>query len=124
GEKSLAPAAVISGIAYYTTYTPFISAGGSTDPCVVGNRGTATIYAVKYLTAAAAYNWDLSNDTTDEVLDVTDRSTVAGAGIPSGLVISISAGGISAIVGTGGALVTPDIVDTGSTIPTYWREVW
>ncbi|VAW38822.1 Type IV fimbrial biogenesis protein PilY1, partial [hydrothermal vent metagenome] len=41
GEKSLAPAAVISGIAYYTTYTPFISAGGSTDPCVVGNRGTA-----------------------------------------------------------------------------------
>ncbi len=124
GEKSLAPASVISGIAYYTTYTPFVSSGGTTDPCEVGNRGTATIYAVKYLTAAAAYNWDSSNDTAVEVLDISDRSTVVGTGIPSGLVISISAGGISAIVGTGGALVTPDIIDTGSTIPTYWREVW
>ncbi len=123
GEKVLAPATVISGIAYYTTFTP--SASSESSACEAGNRGTARVYAVNYLTAEAAYNWNTSNDTAEgEVKDTTDRYMEIGTGIPSGVVIGITASGVSAIIGSGGALVTPDVTDTGGTIPTYWREVW
>ncbi|MEK7772791.1 MAG: hypothetical protein AAB307_00465, partial [Deltaproteobacteria bacterium] len=58
-----------------------------------------------------------------ETKDTTDRSVIIGTGIPSGMVTVMNANGVSAIVGTGGALVTPTISDRGSTVPTYWREV-
>ncbi|MBI5902335.1 MAG: hypothetical protein HZB84_02495 [Deltaproteobacteria bacterium] len=79
---------------------------------------------MSYLTAAAAYNYDTGNDIAGvETKNTTDRSKTIGTGIPSGMVTVMSANGVSAIVGTGGALVTPPISDRGSTVPTYWREV-
>ncbi|MCP3677364.1 MAG: hypothetical protein GY721_07185 [Deltaproteobacteria bacterium] len=122
GEKVLSRASAVSKVAYYTTYEPSAATVG--DPCDTGTRGTARLYAMNHLTAAAAYNLNLSNDSGGtEVIDATDRSQVIGTGIPSGVVMVISPTGVSALIGVGGAIVSPDIDDTGSIIPTYWREV-
>lgn len=122
GEKDLASTTVINKVAYFTTYSP--SSSGSAASCTADNRGTARFYAMSYLSAAAAYDLDLGNDAGGvKTYATTDRSKVLGTGIPSGLVVVITPSGITAIIGTGGALVVPPIDKTGSSIPTYWREV-
>jgi hypothetical protein len=79
-------------------------------------------------TFSSAYNLNTLNDVpgglggTLAVKDTTDRSATVGSGIPSGMVTVITDSGISAIVGVGGSLVTPEIDDTGSSIPLYWKE--
>lgn len=118
-EKVLAQAAVFGGVAYYTTYTPVVTA----SMCSTGG-GTSRLYAVDYLTAAATYNYNTSNDTVGgAVKDTTDRSTTIGSGIASGIVTVVSPRGFTALVGSGGAIVKPDVKQSGSSIPTYWREV-
>jgi type IV pilus assembly protein PilY1 len=118
-EKVLAQAAVFGGIAYYTTYTPVVTA----SMCSTGG-GTSRLYALEYLTAGAAYNYNTSNDTDGvAVKDSTDRSTIIGSGIASGIVTVVSPRGFTALVGSGGAIVKPDVKQSGSSIPTYWREV-
>jgi type IV pilus assembly protein PilY1 len=118
-EKVLAQAAVFGGVAYYTTYTPVVTA----SMCSTGG-GTSRLYAAEYLTAAAAYNYNTSNDTVGgAVKDATDRSTTIGSGIASGIVTVVSPRGFTALVGSGGAIVKPDVKQSGSSIPTYWREV-
>jgi type IV pilus assembly protein PilY1 len=127
GEKVLAQAAVINKVAYYTTYEPDAAEGG--DACDTATRGTSRLYSIGYLDAASVYNYNSANDTVDgegndvEVLDYTDRSTILGTGIPSGIVMVINPSGISALIGVGGAMVTPEVSDVGGSIPTYWREV-
>lgn len=119
GEKVLAGASVFGKVAYYTTFAP--SAPGV---CSTENRGTSRLYALSYLTAAPAYNYNLSNDTEQAVVkDTTDRSTVIGTGIASGVVTIVSPSGFAALIGSGGSIVKPDVKKTGSSIPTYWREV-
>jgi len=126
GEKVLAQSTVFNKVAYYTTYAPPTGTGSSL--CETDNRGTARLYALGYLNATAAYNFNTLNDVSDgyggttAVKDATDRSTVLGSGIPSGMVTVITESGVSAIIGAGGSLVTPDIDDTGASIPMYWRE--
>ncbi|CAG1769113.1 partial Type IV pilus biogenesis factor PilY1, partial [uncultured bacterium] len=118
-EKVLAQAAVFGGVAYYTTYTPVVTA----SMCSTGG-GTSRLYGLEYLTAAAAYNYNTSNDTlSGAVKDATDRSTIIGSGIASGIVTVVSPRGFTALVGSGGAIVKPDVKKSGSSIPTYWREV-
>ncbi len=118
-EKVLAQAAVFGGVAYYTTYTPVVTA----SMCSTGG-GTSRLYAAEYLTAAAAYNYNTSNDNAGgAVKDATDRSTTIGSGIASGIVTVVSPRGFTALVGSGGAIVKPDVKQSGSSIPTYWREV-
>lgn len=118
GEKALAGASVFGKVAYYTTYAPTTA-----SVCSEGNRGTSRLYSLGYLTAAAAYNYNTSNDSGSVVIDRTDRSTVIGTGIASGIVTVIGPGGFSALIGSGGAIVKPDVKKSGSSIPTYWREV-
>lgn len=118
-EKTLAQAAVFGGVAYYTTYTPTVAA----SMCSSGS-GTSRLYSLEYLTAMPAYNYDTENDTmTDVVKGATDRSTVIGAGIASGIVSVVSPRGFTALIGSGGSIVRPDVRRSGSSIPTYWREV-
>ena len=118
-EKVLAQAAVFGGVAYYTTYTPVVTA----SMCSTGG-GTSRLYALEYLTAGPAYNYNASNDTDGAVVkDSTDRSTIIGSGIASGIVTVVSPRGFTALVGSGGAIVKPDVKQSGSSIPTYWREV-
>ena len=118
-EKVLAQAAVFGGVAYYTTYTPVVTA----SMCSTGG-GTSRLYAMEYLTAAPSYNYNASNDSGGvTVKDSTDRSTIIGSGIASGIVTVVSPRGFTALVGSGGAIVKPDVKQSGSSIPTYWREV-
>lgn len=118
GEKVLAQASVFGGVAYYATYTPTATA----SMCSSGS-GASRLYSVEYLTAMPAYNYNTANDTTTVVKDVSDRSTAIGAGIASGLVSVVSPSGFTALIGSGGAIVRPEVRRSGSSMPTYWREV-
>lgn len=127
-EKSLAKPSVLSKVAYFTTYVPPTVSGLT---CSEAARGTSMLYALKYLTAGAAANYNTSNDDpggSGDVIDTSDRSKSIGRGIPSSLAIRISGSGLSgsrasAIIGVGGALVTETLEGTVLSIPTYWREV-
>ncbi|MBI1910934.1 MAG: hypothetical protein HYS21_02940 [Deltaproteobacteria bacterium] len=118
-EKALAPAAVFGKVAYYTTFTPATSVA----MCSAGS-GTSRLYSLNYLDAGAAYNYNLANDTlSGAVKDTTDRSTAVGTGIASGIVSIVSPKGFTALIGSGGSIAKPDVKKSGSSIPTYWREV-
>ena len=127
GEKALAGASVFGKVAYFTTYTP----AEATGVCSADSSGNSRLYALDYLTAAAAYNYNPYNDPApgpgvdddDAVKDRTDRSTDIGSGIASGIVTSVGPDGFSALIGSGGAIVKPEVKQSGSSIPLYWREV-
>ncbi len=129
GEKALAGAAVFGKVAYYTTYEP----ASTTGVCSTDSSGTSRLYALDYLTSAAAYNYNPYNDPVpdgdegDEGVEATrdssDRSKVIGSGIASGIVTSVGPGGFSALIGSGGAIIKPEVKESGSSIPLYWREV-
>ena len=127
GEKALAGASVFGKVAYFTTYTP----AEATGVCSADSSGNSRLYALDYLTAAAAYNYNPYNDPApgpgvdddDAVKDRTDRSTDIGSGIASGIVTSVGPDGFSALIGSGGAIVKPEVKQSGSSIPRYWREV-
>lgn len=119
GEKSLAQASVFGKAAYYTTYEP----SSVVNICSAG-AGTSRLYSLEYLTAGAAYNYNTSNDTqSGAVKDATDRSKEIGSGIASGVVTVVGPNGFTALIGSGGSIVNPDVRQGGSSIPTYWREV-
>jgi type IV pilus assembly protein PilY1 len=134
GEKVLAPALAFVDV-FYTTYTP--DAAISADPCAPGNLGTARIYLVNNKTGEAVYNADTSNDSSyssvtntraqgqsGAVLQRSDRSIAMGSGIPSGVVLIITAqGNVTGLVGSGGALYIPPPTGEDNTIPIYWRKI-
>jgi len=115
GEKVLAPAIVYFGAAYLTTFTP--TPGDPIDPCYVG-EGTARLYALAYKTGAAMMDFDESDD-----LDKSDRSTVIGTAIPSGMVIALLRGMGASYVGVGGGIVTSDLVTAAAMDQMYWRHL-
>lgn len=136
GEKVLANALVFNGVAYYTTFTPNMD---TDDPCLSGDLGVGTLYAVDYKTGEAVFNFDKTNDvSTDdnyasdenerskgsgdgEILRRSDRSLTIGSGIPSGAVITVNKDGSSnAFVGCGGGLCGGETDDGGTTVPLYW----
>ncbi len=132
GEKVLSPASVFAKVAYYTSFTP--GSGVELNPCVP-NRGTASVYAVKYLTAEAVFNYDTVNDSgyasetntralgnEGEILKRSDRFEAIGSGIPSGVVVIISQDGESALIGVGGGLEIPEVEADKTSIRLYWRE--
>lgn len=105
GEKVLSATAVFNKVAFYTTYVPLLS---STDPCQV-ELGSAYVWAVNYLTSAAAIN--------------ANRSWQVGTGIPSGIVIAMGQTGSYALIGVGGAVTTTPTNGGGRVFPLYWHEV-
>jgi type IV pilus assembly protein PilY1 len=134
GEKVLAPALAFVDV-FYTTYTP--DAAVSADPCAPGNLGTARVYLVNNKTGEAVYNADTSNDSSyssitntrakgssGDVLQRSDRSIALGSGIPSGVVLIITAeGGVTGMIGCGGSLCIPPSTGEGPTVPIYWRRI-
>jgi len=120
GEKSLSPAIVLSGVAFYTTFTP--GAGDASDPCLVG-EGVARIYALEYQTGNAAFNLDLTNDVGGTVIRKGDRSMSIGKGIPSGVVIIFVRGQGVGYIGVGGG-VSPLSPETKEREQTYWRIIF
>jgi len=122
GEKVLAPALVLHGVAYFTTYAP--STTVSADPCDVGNLGTARLYAVDYKTGSAIMNYDSTNDSDSSVLRRSDRSLILGQGIPSEVVVFRKKGQAfsKGLVRTSDGPVAQDLITKDLIHNIYWLQ--
>jgi type IV pilus assembly protein PilY1 len=122
GEKCLASPMVYNKVAYYTTFAP--STGALSDPCFVG-EGTAAVYAVNYATGEAAFNFDLTNDSGGNIVKAkSDRSLGIGTAIPSGVVITVIGGKVTAYIGVGGGVYRPTLSSSRSLFPMTWKLVF
>jgi type IV pilus assembly protein PilY1 len=122
GEKCLASPVVYNKTAYFTTFAP--STGAIDDPCFVG-EGTAAVYALNYATGEAVFNFDLTNDVGGTVVKgKSDRSLVIGTAIPSGVVITVIGGKVTAYVGVGGGVYRPTLSSSKSLFPMHWKLVF
>jgi type IV pilus assembly protein PilY1 len=122
GEKSLAAPVVFYKTVYYTTFSPTV--GVETDPCFVG-EGTAMAYALNYKNGIAVFNLDSTNDVGGkEVITKSDRSSVIGTAIPSGVIVTVIGGNAVAYVGVGGGVTSPKLANTNSLVPLNWRIVF
>jgi type IV pilus assembly protein PilY1 len=131
GEKVLSQPMIFNKAAFFTTYTPNTVGG---DLCTAGNLGVARQYAVNYKTGEAILNYFTGNDTGTALNDRAkspgggylgrkDRAKTTGDGIPSGVVILITAGGqTKMLTGVGGAIASDNPPKGGSLIPLYWRQ--
>ncbi len=120
GEKCLAPPLLFSKISYYTTFYPQI--GAPSNPCFLGN-GTATLYAVSYLTGNAAFNFDLTNDASGTTLGRSDRSIVVGSAIPSGAIIAVVGGSsTTGYIGIGGGIYKAPLKSSNVLVPINWKQ--
>jgi type IV pilus assembly protein PilY1 len=121
GEKALAESTVFYKVFYITTFTP------NDDPCMPG--GESKLYALNYLTGAAAMDFD--ND------DTNDRSVIIGGGIPSKPVMVIRDSGTNLLISIGstnpdeesedvsaGVLVIDPVVPDVNFFYLWWREVF
>ena len=130
GEKVLAPALAFVEV-YFTTYAPVTTVVA--NPCSPASQTTARVYLVSNKTGEAVKNFDTSNDKTVttntrakdsavEILMASDRGMAMGSGIPSGVVLAITAGDeVTALMGCGGSLCAPPPPPAPSTIPIYWK---
>jgi len=123
GEKCLATPVVYYKVAYFTSFSP--SSEAIDDPCFVG-EGTAMLYALNYATGEAVFNFD---DPTDLGVGAppstaSDRSTVIGTAIPSGVVITVIGGKVTAYIGVGGGVYKPTLSGTRSLFPMHWKLVF
>jgi type IV pilus assembly protein PilY1 len=116
GEKCDAAAVVLGGAAYYTTFTP--TPVNTQSDCALGT-GQGTIYILQYQTGNAVI--DLNQD---GAITVTDRSVGVGSGIPSGIVITVINGQITAYGGVAGGVFSPQTTITNSIVPLDWRIVF
>ena len=125
GEKCLAPPVAYSGVIYYTTYTPYEKPTGG-DPCILGEEGTARLYALQYASGMAAFNLDLNNDTEGQPPTVykTDRSMEIGKGIPSKPVFTIIKDNVTGYIGVGDGVAIPAATDRRDLRPLFWRIVF
>lgn len=119
GEKCLAAPVVFYKVAYYTTFTPSGEAVEG-DPCYVG-EGKGRLYALKYSTGDAVFNFDGS---LDNVISKSDRSIEIGSGIPSGVIVTFVGGTAVAYAGVGGGVCSPELASSKSLVPMTWRIIF
>lgn len=122
GEKALSAPVVFYKTVYFTTFSP--TSGVETDPCFVG-EGTAMAYALNFRDGTAIFNLDLTNDTGGKkVITKSDRSSVIGTAIPSGVIVTVIEGKAVSYVGVGGGVYSPRLANTSSLVPLNWRIVF
>lgn len=131
GEKVTASVTVYAGVVYFTTYTPETGVASTTDPCeAASGRGVARLYAVNYLTGAAAYDWSSDTETNVEGETVgagkgkKDRSKMIGTSIPSAPVIAVLPGGARMYIGVEGGVSKQDPVSVADVNTYYWRQIF
>jgi type IV pilus assembly protein PilY1 len=122
GEKALSAPVVFYKTAYFTTFSP--TSGVDTDPCYVG-EGTGMVYALNFQNGTAMFNLDHMNDAGGkEVISKSDRSSIIGTAIPSGVIITVIGGKAVSYVGVGGGVFSPKLANTSSLVPLNWRIVF
>jgi type IV pilus assembly protein PilY1 len=117
GEKVLSTPVVYFGAAYFTSFIP--DSEQFDDICYVG-QGRARLYALGYKTGDPVFDLDGLGGT----LDIDDRSTEIGVGIPSGVVIAIFGEIARGYVGVGGGIYHPPVSNKSTILPQWWREVF
>jgi type IV pilus assembly protein PilY1 len=117
GEKVLSPPVVYFGTAYFTSFIP--DQEEFEDLCYVG-QGRGRLYALGYKTGNPVFDLDGLGDT----LDINDRSSEIGIGIPSGVVIAIFDEIAKGYIGVGGGIYRPPVSNRSTIIPMWWREVF
>lgn len=70
GEKSMSSATALAGVAYFNTFTPAESVSGG--QCTL-NTGSGKLYAVDLAQGTSIYNWNNTDSTGRDYLDVGDR---------------------------------------------------
>jgi type IV pilus assembly protein PilY1 len=135
GEKVLSAPLIFNRVVYFTTYMPDAPEALPQFPCVVGNPGSARLYAVDWRTGEAVLNFHPENDGEGEeaanpralgprreVLRRADRGVALGAGLPSGIVTLLDGGEAELLVGAGGGLHRRSATSGGLIFPLYWRQ--
>ena len=122
GEKCLSSPLTYNRVAYYTTFAPTqgIQQG---DLCFVG-EGTATLYELNYSTGEAVWNLDLTNDVGGTVISKSDRGVKIGTAIPSGVVVTVIGGKVTAYAGVGGGVARVKLTSTKVMFPLTWKLVF
>ena len=114
GEKVLATPLTVTGKVLFTTYLPH---GGSPAAKCAPSEGAGRLYAVSLQDATAVFNYDTSDDTSDdpdEPNSTSDRSVdLISAGIPAE-VVSIPPNKI----------LRPDLQIDDINATTRWRTYW
>ena len=128
GEKVTSPVLVYNGVVYFTTYTPESSTVSSGDACeVVSGRGQARLYALKYKTGEAAFEWSDIAETDADGNTVNrgrwDRSKVIGTSIASAPVVAVLRGGPKIYIGVEGGIKTVDPNVKQALETFYWRQI-
>jgi len=115
-EKDLAPVVVFNKEVTFTTYAPLqISSSGT----CAANLGTGYAYSLDYSNGNSMYDYNHDNSVA-----LNDRATSLGAGIPSGVVISITPNLATGLVGVGGGIDTVTIPGTATANKIYWHELY
>lgn len=107
GEKVLAKTTIFGGQLFVTTFVPAQNTTGVV--CPTPSEGTAKLYTLNYLNAAA--------------VNVTEgRDQTLGGGIPSELVVVIREGGTTGLVGTSGGAKQPEVKKDLPRYKTFWNQ--
>ena len=71
------------------------------------------------------FNLDLTNDLGGKkVITKSDRSSIVGTAIPSGVIVTVIEGKAVSYVGVGGGVYSPKLANTSSLVPLNWRIVY
>ena len=128
GEKMTSKVTVFDGVVYFTTYTPESGGPPPADPCVdVSGRGDARLYAVNYLTGAAAYEWsdiyEEDGDNNEVAKGKYDRNMIIGTSMASAPVIAILPNGPQLLVGVEAGILNQGLTSTRTMNTFYWRQM-
>jgi hypothetical protein len=106
-------------VLYYSTFQPTFGEAG--DPCFLG-EGIARIYALNYKTGNAVFNLDGLGTLSD--LTRSDRSSLIGVSIPSGVIVTFVGGMAVGYGGVGGGVYRPPIPTTKVLFPVNWKTIF
>jgi len=111
GEKVLAPALTSFGTVFFTSYTPELSAAGSSLSCQPA-LGSGRIYALQLSNGAAAKNYDGSGGDHNRLSKRDRYKPLAIGGIPAG------------VVPFGEFVLTPDLDLEPIAGRKFWKTFW
>jgi type IV pilus assembly protein PilY1 len=129
GEKVTSPMMVFEGVVYFTTFTPDTGTP-PLDPCeVVAGQGVARLYALKYDTGEAAFDWsdveETDNTPDHNVVPIGkhDRWKTIGDSFASAPMLAIFGNQLKMYTASGDN-IDDDDVDVTKTLHTfYWRQL-